>query len=464
MIFSFCVVNKSFANNAVLNEEIVINSAIEHYPKIYINEEKIRIAEAKLIEARGAFDTKLNIKDKRFLSGYYENQEYVDGKIIKPLEFFNSKIYTGYLQSKNGIYPEYNQYYSTNSNGRMMFGFELSLLRGFLINEQNAIKNIANLDVKITSYNNILMLNQIKADARKSYWKFFYIKKIYKIYQEMLDIAIERQKALEIQVKKGDKPAIFLKENQRAILRRQSMLMSIQREMLNSAVNLSMYLRDKNSEMYDAEYILSMNIQEDLNDIDLLKNHNLKKDIDNVLQNRLDIKITEILLKQGNIKMKLAKNDIMPSVDLSFETYKDYGIGSAQKNIRSNKVSLDVTIPIENKKQQGKYDKTRSDIKIITYDLKLLKDSIQNEVKLLFNRVKEIEQIAENAKQEIVLSKKLLDAENIRFKNGDSDFFMVNAREQDFLGIQEYSLRNKLALLELSIEYNFVTKDSLYYN
>ena len=63
--------------------------------------------------------------------------------------------------------------------------------------------------------------------------------------------------------------------------------------------------------------------------------------------------------------------------------------------------------------------------------------------------------------EEVEIAKKLLKAENIRFKNGDSDFFILNAREQDFLNAQENCYKLKLALIEISIEYAFMTKNSL---
>jgi hypothetical protein len=56
---------------------------------------------------------------------------------------------------------------------------------------------------------------------------------------------------------------------------------------------------------------------------------------------------------------------------------------------------------------------------------------------------------------------KLLKAENIRFRNGASDFFMLNVREQDLFATQDYFYKSQLALTELLIEYQFMTKDTV---
>lgn len=457
VVFSLILCKKS--NAFEVSERSVVQSAIIHYPKIYISEEKIRVAQSKLEEATGEFDTKLNIKQRQFVTGYYEDQGYLESKLTKPLPLANASVYTGYSRSQNGNYPEINQYYNTKRDGRAMFGFEFSLLRGFLINERDVLNKLAVMDVKISEYNNLLAIAQIKTDARKAYWKYFYTKKILDLYEEILQIAVKRHEALTKQVKMGDKAAIVLEENQRIILRRKSLVQNIKRELLNSAVYLSLYFRDSNGDMYDPNVI----VESKINDLEFIEqqSESMPPKIDDILQNRLDVKIAEIMLNQHNVRIKSAKNDILPTLDLSFETSKDFGSGNYTKDSTSNKVALNVTIPIENNKQRGKYNKAKSDAKIIQKDLKLLKDSISNEVKMIQNKIHELRQIVANTKDEINISKKLVNAENTRFQNGDSDFFMLNAREQDLLYALEYGIRNKLGLTEVLIEYNFITQDAL---
>jgi outer membrane protein TolC len=444
----------------VLNENIVVDSAMMHYPKVYISQQKVQIAEAKFKEARGGFDTTLNVKNRQFASGYYEDTGYLQSTISKPLPLLNAKVYGGYTRSYNGDYPEINQYYNTRSEGRAIFGFEVSLLRGFLTNERNAIRDISKLDINIAKHSNNLMQAQVKADARKAYWRYFYLTKIVKLYEHGLDVAMKRQNALEIQVKNGDKAEIVLAENRRVVLRRQTLIENVKREMLNNVVNLTMFLRLSDGELYTTELVLSKKIKEQ-EFFSKEKPPIIKHNFDDNLTHRLDIKISEILIKQNNIKLKLAKNDILPTVDLAVETSKDYGTGVIQKEHRLNKVSVNVTVPLENRKQIGKYSSVKAEQSVIKNEIRLLKDYVTNEIKMVVNRIKETEQVFENTQEEIMLAKKLLDAENIRFENGDSDFFMVNAREQDLLNVEEFNIRNKLLLTEMLIEYQFITKDSV---
>lgn len=455
----FCFVFNAFAFD-VLTEEFVVDSANTYFPKIYIAEEKVRQAEAKFKQARGEFDTSLDIKNRHFTSGYYDDRGYFESRISKPINFLNGNVYGGYTRSYNGDYPELNRYFSTQSNGRAMFGFEFSLLRGFLVNERNAIRKIAKIDVQIANYSNNLMQAQVKADARKAYWKYFYSREVLSLYEEMLEVASKRQKALEIQVKNGDKPAIILEENKRVIIRRQSLIQNVKREMLNNAVGLSLYLRLADGERYAPKLILEKQIKsEEL--ISSSKPLILKHDLDDILSSRLDVVISQNLLKQNNVRLKLAKNNILPTVDLAIETSKDYGTGQIEKEQRLNKIAVNVKVPFENRKQRGKYGAMKAENAIAQQELALLKNYIQNEVETIANRINEMQEVYRNTQVEIEIAKKLLDAEKVRFQNGDSDFFIVNAREQDLFSVQEYNIRNKLALTEMLIEYQFATKDSL---
>ena len=443
-----------------LNEAIVVNSSLKHYPKIYNSEEKIRIAEAKLTEARGEFDSKLNIKQKQFLSGYYKDYGYLESKLVKPIGFLNANLYSGYTLSQNGVYPEVNNYYNTGTDGRALFGFEFSILRGFLINERIAANKIAKIESGLSNLSNKLVVAQVKNDARKSYWKFFYLRKILNLYEEQLDIAKKRNESIAQQVKNGDKPKIAQEESFRVVLRRMSLLENIKREYFSSAVSLSLYLRDNGGNMGNPEEIIDFN----LTDEDFVNSFNFDTiDIskDYVALNRLDVLMAKEIIKQGDVRIKLVQNDILPSVDFVFETSMDYGSVALEKRDRLNKIGVNISIPIENKKQIGKYSKVKSENKILKNDLKFLQDTIKSELNNMEAKIKELKEVFVNTGQEVVISKNLLDAEIERFNQGDSDFFLLNAREQDFLFVNDYHLRVKLALVEVLIEYLFATKDSV---
>ena len=441
----------------ILTEEMVVESAIRHYPKIYLSEEKINLSRAKFVEADGAFDSKIEVKNKSFTSGYYDGAGYLESKVSKPLPFANMKVYGGYNKTQNQTYPELNQYYNTKDGGRAIAGFEVSLIRGFFANEQNTIKQMANFDVRISEISNSLMLAQVKADARKAFWRYFYLHKIVKIYHDMLLVAKKRQIALEKQVKRGEKAAIILDENKRNIFRRESMLTNIKRELANNAVSLTMFLRNEEGSMKNPDSLLSSTLGKVRTDVFEIEPYNL----DHILQNRFDVKISEVLLGQGKLKTKLAKNEVLPVLDLAVETSKDYGDGAKEKDQASSKIALSLTVPLENNKQNGKFYKARSELKIAERELLFLKDIISNEIRAISNRINEVKIVISNTTEEVKIAKKLVEAEKIRFFGGDSDFFVLNAREQDLLSIMEYELRNKLALTEMAIEYHFMTKDSL---
>ena len=444
----------------IINEQIVVESALGHYPKIYASEEGVRGAESNLIKARGNFDTKLESKYNEFTSGGYTNKGFSQTQVVKPLPLANAKVYGGYSSSLNaGQDPERLPYNNTKSGGRSILGFEVSLLRGFLINEQNTQVKTAGLDVKISKLANTLLQKQVTIDAKKSFWRFVYTTKILQAYEDLLDIAIKRNDALAKQVKAGDKAEIVLAENKRAVLRRQSQLETARRDWLNAAVSLSMYLRDETGEMHQLEDITTAKLE--YTEPQISPPLNYKEHIKTATEKRIDVRINQIFLEQNNLELKLAKNEILPVVDVGFESWQDYGNGPQVKDQRSDKVKINVSIPLENKKQQGNYKKAEAEAKKTRYNLTLLQNEIANDIAKVYNKLKEYHIITTNSAEEVEIVKRLAKAEQVRFYNGDSDFFMLNARENDVVLTQEYLFKSRLAMMEHNFDYNFATNDTI---
>lgn len=444
----------------VLSEQVVVDSALMHYPKIYASEEGVRGAESRLLQAQGNFDSKLESKYNEFTSGYYQGNGYSQTQVTKPLPFANAKVYGGYSSSLNaGQDPERLSYNNTKSGGRSILGFELSLLRGFLANEQNTQVKTARLDVKISNLANTLLQKQVIVDAKKAFWRFVYTTKILHAYEDLLDIAIKRNEALAKQVEAGDKAEIVLSENKRAVLRRQSQLETARRDWLNAAVSLSMYLRNSLGEMHQTSEITSAKLEYTETQITPPLDH--LEQIKTATERRIDVRISQIFVEQTILETKLAKNEILPTIDMGFETSQDYGNGTQTKDQRLDKVKLSVSIPIENKKQQGKYKKAEAESKKTGYNLKLLQNEITNEIAKLYNKLQEYYTITKNSAEEVEIVKRLAQAEQVRFYNGDSDFFMLNARENDVVLTQEHLFKSRLAMMEHHLDYTFATNDTI---
>src|SRR5690606_35534666 len=83
-------------------------------------------------------------------------------------------------------------------------------------------------------------------ESTKRYWKWVAAGQEYRVNENLLKIAQERVTQVADRVRLGDLPAIENTENDRAILQRESLLISSRRELQKAAIDLSLVLREPN--------------------------------------------------------------------------------------------------------------------------------------------------------------------------------------------------------------------------
>ena len=140
-IFIFFLCNNVFAN--IPTEKDIIDSALKFYPKIIAEQNNLEATKGNFLSQKGNFDAKIKGKRLNYKNGYYDNKYYNNISAVKPLPFANSEIFTSYSKSSDQGYPLDNDSNNTLDNGRVKIGFSMSLLRGFLTNENLAkLKNV----------------------------------------------------------------------------------------------------------------------------------------------------------------------------------------------------------------------------------------------------------------------------------------------------------------------------------
>jgi outer membrane protein TolC len=158
---------------------------------------------------------------------------------------------------------------------------------------------------------------------------------------------------------------------------------------------------------------------------------NLENDIKQAMQFRPEIQILKIKQNKEQNYLKQAKNTLQPTLDLSLETSKDLGQGSPTRKETVNTVKLDFDFPLQQRDAKGQEIKAEASIKYLNYEQQLLAEKIQVEIKQIGSYLNILAEIYHNAEDEFKLSQKLASAEKERFKQGGSDFFLINLREQE---------------------------------
>jgi len=436
------------ATNKLQLEEVT-KSALTNYPEILKFYEKIETNKGKILQNKGFFDVKLKAQYQDKTRGFYDGK-ISDYSIEKQNGFLGSKIYGGYRKSFDD-FASYDGNLNTNNNGEYRFGGSVSLLRNREIDEFRLDLFNSQLSFQETEWQLEKLKLEIKRDAIKSYYSWLTAGHIYQTYLDLYELAKQRQDQLKIRHQKGDIAKIILVENERNILQRNSLMLEAKNNFENSAIGLSIFYR-----LADGTPLIAKN--ETLPEINFINqefsNLNIAKDIDFALQNRPEIKIINIQknIEQNNLLQ--AKNLYLPKLDLSFEASKDLGKGPVSRSQGNNQIRLDFELPIQQNIAKGKILQSTAMLNLLKIEEQFLTDKIRNEINQISNSIATTTTIFNNYLNEYKLSHTLEMAERERFKQGNSEFFLINLREQEVASARINKLIAFLKYQSFKADYN----------
>lgn len=442
-------IEKGYAQKLSLQD--VVDSATLNYPKVLALYQEVEAAKGSVLASKGFFDVKLRQAFVDQSRGFYDGK-YLDTEIAKKNQFLNSEIYAGYRRS-DGTFQDYEGHYYTNHDGEFRVGAKFSLLRNSMIDEDRLRLILSKLSLEESKFALANIKNEIKKDAKIAYYAWIVSHEIYKIYRELYELALNRNKQLEVRVRRGDLAAIILIENERNALKRKTEMLKAKQSFENSSIYLSLFYRDDNG---DPIIVSEANVPESLRfskELAKIKPEKIDKDLIQAYQRRADLKIINISKKKQKQNLKQAKNLYKPRLDIKFEASNDISNEDTARGQSKNEASLNFEIPLQQRTAKGEIAKAKSMISKIKYEEKLLRETIKVRVKQSQISINNIVEMSDNLTQEIDLSLKLEKAEKTRFTRGGSDFFLINMREQNTATAKISSVINRGNYLKEKAKY-----------
>ena len=413
--------------NKTLSLDQVVNSAVKNYPKILSHYDKIKAFESDVLASKGFFDIRLkqNYSDKT--RGFYDGKTY-DAQIEKNMGTLGSKIYSGYRKSY-GKFADYEQGQLTNNRGEFRAGAKFSLLKDRDIDENRLAVILGNLSVDEAKIELENIKMEIARDATKAYWNWFASGKILHVYQDLYQLSLNRQKQLQVRAKQGDIAQILVVENKKNLLKRKASLTKIRQEFENNCLYLSLFWRTEDGETITPKLNNLPSISQQI--LSVPDDKQIKKDIDLALKNRPEIKIIKVNSSKQSNELKYAKNLMQPELDVDVGVSKDQGQGSTARSQANNYANINMSIPIQMREARGKIASAEAKLSAIKYQQNLIEDQIKVEIDQIILKLNMINETYSLILEEAKLAQLLQESEVEKFKQGASNFFLVNLREQD---------------------------------
>lgn len=400
----------------------------KYHPLVKQADLKINEAQANLMQARGAFDPKIDIdfNEKQFKDNNYYS---ILNSSFKIPTWYGIELKAGF-DNAEGIYV--NPENTLPNSGLTSFGISIPVGQGLFINQRMADIRKAKIAQNLNSAERNLQAIEVLYEASISYtnWKRSFDE--VKLYENYLENAKIRYNGVSQLITQGDKPAIDSIEAGIIVTTRQLNLEDAKLKLTKAKLDLSNYLWLENNiplELKDElqpEKILGSTIKETLQ-INELDNFDI--------ENHPKIKALDAKIGILKVEKQLKANALLPKLDVSYNYLSE---PSAIDNYRMQdyKIGLNFSIPIFLRKERAGLKLAKLKIQDSEFSLQFERKNLENKLKSQQQEIISL-QIQQEYNTKLVRDfSTLLSAEDRLFNMGESSLFLINSRENTLVSSQ----------------------------
>ncbi len=424
LILPFSILNAAEKPKALLLPEVLASVQTQYPPYLAALIEQ-DIANGRVRQSMGAFDLNLNAGGSMNPAGYYDGRTGY-AMLDQPLPFWGGSVYGGYRLS-NGFLPNYNKD-RTGVDGEGVLGFRLPLLRDGSIDRRRAALWQAQIDKELADPMILRQYLDFTRSATLSYYTWVASGQRLALAEELLRIAKDRDSAIAEQVKMGASASIVQIDNQRLVVSREIATVLALRRFQASAIELSLFFRTQDKA---APIIAERNrVPKAFPPHPRLDEAQLTADIAKAAICRPEIRRIELLVEKVGIDRKLAKNNLLPNLDMGVEAGR-FG-NSRPRDLEKNEIEakIEFKLPLQRRDAKGRIDIADATIERLNNDKRFARDRIVADVRDAYSAISAAYDALKMTRRNVELARQLEAAENERLKQGATDLLALQIREQ----------------------------------
>ena len=421
--------------HAPSDESQVIGSTLESHPSLAVGTSAIAAARSSVTAADSLYDTLVGARGSVTPLGYYPSWR-LETSVEQLTPWWGMSVFGGYRLGL-GDFASYYGERATLNGGELQVGVRLPLLRDRRIDRARAGREQADLGIEAADA--ALQMEQLRLArlASEAYWRWVGALERYRVASELLQIALERDTWLVARVQAGAIAAIEQTENQRAVLERQSRIVSAERELERSAIALSLFWRSDEG----VPQVPSQGGGTPPQWPDIQSFASAEHYVEQAMALRPEFARLVAQQQRARVAAELARNNVQPRLDGSIAVSQDMG---ARPNdlVDSNAptvldASLSFSLPVQRRLARSEQQAAEAELMRVEAELQQLSERLLTEVLdslSAFDRATERVRLAE---QSVQVAEALVLGERQRFDAGATTLFFVNTREQSAAEAQE---------------------------
>ncbi|MGV3640752.1 MAG: TolC family protein, partial [Adhaeribacter sp.] len=402
-------------------------------------------ARQELRIARGTLDPVLSSKFSRKEFGGKEYYRVWTNTLRIPT-WFGPEIRAGFDKTQGSYLNPENL---TPENGLSFAGISVPLGQGLFIDERRSTIQQGRLARDIAEAERVKQINKLLLEATKDYWDWQLHHNTLLVYQESLELAAFRLRAVRARVQEGDLAAIDTVEALTEVQNREVMLQEAMLNNNNARLKISQHLWAENQ--------VPLELQEKTipsaagSEILPIPAARVQQFLADARANHPDLRKLDLKGQQLTWERRTASDKLRPKLNADYNVLQRgfymspdaFEQGHAGTNY---KLGLSLNIPLFLREERGKLQLTKAKIQHNALEFTYTTRAIENGIQAAFNEWQSLENQVGLQERMVANAATLRNGEATRFQSGESSLFLINAREMKLMEAQ-------VKLLQLKAKY-----------
>ena len=320
---------------------------------------------------------------------------------------------------------------------QVVLGGFLPLLRGLMINPERAELQRSELaapraDIKIAQTRQDLFLA-----AAYQFWEWVAAAKLLDVQKRALAVAQDRYKQVEERASAGAVAAIDVTEAGQEVHRRREVAITARRLLEQEQFKLSMFLWDNGSPTIPPlDRVPDFPVARQMPTADDVMRHKLQ-----AMSERPEVKELEVEAKINNIDLALAKNNLLPSLDLEAAPARapeKFVLGLGYR------FGVELRFPLLQRRSRGEVLQAQGQAERLVMAQQYRENQVVVDVDNALSAIERARERMEEASQARRLAEIVEEGEHFRFNVGSSSVLFVNLRERNTIDAENQVVRAKV--------------------
>lgn len=384
---------------------------------------QLEIGEARLLQARGGFDPKIEVDYDR---KEFKGTEYYDilNSTFKIPTWYGVELKANFEQN-SGVYL--NPQLTVPPDGLFSAGVSVDVGQGMFINERMAALRTARIFQEQSVAERDLMVNEVLYEASLAYFDWLEVYNEMAIYEGFLENATERYLGVKQNALLGEVPAIDTVEAKISIQNRTLELEQARVNLVKERLDVSNFLWLDNNVPVELQPNMVPDRQLPAK-IDTILDVPLDIPLEIVLENHPKLRSLEFKLRSLEIEQRLYRNNLLPEVNVEYNFLTPEP--EFQTLTRANyKAGVSLRIPLFLRKERGALRLANFKVQDAAFDIQLTERQIENKILGVYQELESYRLQNALAEEMVENYQVLLDAEERKMAFGESSLFLINTRE-----------------------------------